>query len=122
MGELHLDNILFDSMPVASLRWKASIVKALRFLSEKNCAKRWWLITICAQNHGGRGQYGHVVMKIVPTDKDGLRVLSQRLLVGCYYLKIHPCNREGCSEQMKNGVIAGYPCWVIRLCCSMVPF
>ncbi|WP_417529455.1 hypothetical protein [Marinomonas shanghaiensis] len=57
---------------------------------------------------GGRGQYGHVVMKLIPTDKEGLEFVNE-IVGGAIPKEYIPAVERGISEQMKNGVIAGYP-------------
>lgn len=58
---------------------------------------------------GGRGQYGHVVLKIFPSEK-GKGVTVDNKVVGGTIPKefINPA-KAGCVEATLNGIIAGYP-------------
>lgn len=105
MGELHLD-ILVDRMkrefkvdanigkPRVSYREKirASVVANHKFIRQT----------------GGRGQYGHVVIEFSPSDKDGLEFIND-LVGGTIPKEYIPAIEKGITEQMKNGVVGGYP-------------
>jgi elongation factor G len=58
---------------------------------------------------GGRGQYGHVILKIAPGEK-GKGVTVENKVVGGTIPKeyINAC-KSGCIEATLNGIIAGYP-------------
>ncbi|HFL8824189.1 MAG TPA: elongation factor G [Candidatus Azoamicus sp. OHIO1] len=58
---------------------------------------------------GGRGQYGHVVMRIEPL-KPGSGFKFESAIVGGVIPKEYiPAVRKGVFEQIQNGVLAGYP-------------
>ena len=58
---------------------------------------------------GGRGQYGHVWLKIEPQKPgDGYEFINQ-IVGGVVPKEYIPAVDKGVQEQMKNGVIAGYP-------------
>jgi elongation factor G len=58
---------------------------------------------------GGRGQYGHVILKIAKNDP-GKGLTIENKVVGGTIPKdyINAC-KSGCAEAVMNGVIAGYP-------------
>lgn len=105
MGELHLD-ILVDRMK-REFKVEANIGKPRVSYREKIRA------TVDA-NHkfirqsGGRGQYGHVVIEFSPSDEDGLEFVNE-IAGGIIPKEYIPAIEKGITEQMKNGVIGGYP-------------
>ena len=105
MGELHLD-IIVDRMR-REFSVEANIGKPRVAYREKIRA------TVDA-NHkfvrqsGGRGQYGHVVIEFSPSDDEGLEFINE-IVGGAIPREYIPAIQKGIEEQMKNGVIAGYP-------------
>jgi elongation factor G len=105
MGELHLD-IIVDRMR-REFSVEANIGKPRVAYREKIRA------TVDA-NHkfvrqsGGRGQYGHVVIEFSPSDEEGLEFINE-IVGGAIPREYIPAIQKGIEEQMKNGVIAGYP-------------
>ncbi|MEE8058643.1 MAG: elongation factor G [Pseudomonadales bacterium] len=60
---------------------------------------------------GGRGQYGHVWIKFEPgedANAEGLEFVNE-IVGGSVPREYIPAVEKGISEQMKNGVLAGYP-------------
>jgi elongation factor G len=106
MGELHLE-IIVDRMK-------------REFLVEANVGKPQvaYRETIRAaveqegkfvRQSGGRGQYGHVWLKIEPRER-GLGYEFVNAIVGGVIPKEYiPAVDKGIQEQLQNGVIAGYP-------------
>ncbi|MEO9654373.1 elongation factor G [Marinomonas sp.] len=105
MGELHLD-ILVDRMR-REFKVEANIGKPQVSYREK-IRKEVEINHKFARQSGGRGQYGHVVMKLIPTDKEGLEFVNE-IVGGAIPKEYIPAIEKGISEQMKNGVVAGYP-------------
>lgn len=105
MGELHLD-ILVDRMR-REFKVEANIGKPQVSYREK-IRKEVVVNHKFVRQSGGRGQYGHVVMKLIPSDEDGLDFVSE-IVGGVIPKEYIPAIEKGVSEQMKNGVIAGYP-------------
>ena len=105
MGELHLD-IIVDRMR-REFSVEANIGKPRVAYREKIRA------TVDA-NHkfvrqsGGRGQYGHVVIEFSPSDEEGLEFVND-IVGGAIPREYIPAIHKGIEEQMKNGIIAGYP-------------
>ena len=60
---------------------------------------------------GGRGQYGHVWVRFEPSEDagaDGLEFVNE-IVGGTVPREYVPAVQKGIEEQMKNGVLAGYP-------------
>ena len=106
MGELHLE-IIVDRMK-REFGVEANVGKpqvAYRETIRKAVEQEGKYV----RQTGGRGQYGHVWLKIEPVEAGkGFEFVSQ--IVGGAIPKefINPVGK-GIEEQMKNGVIAGYP-------------
>ncbi|GAA0790061.1 elongation factor G [Marinobacterium sediminicola] len=105
MGELHLD-IIVDRMK-REFKVEANIGKP-------QVAYRERIRSSVVANHkfarqsGGRGQYGHVVIEFSPSDDEGLEFVNE-IVGGVIPKEYIPAIQKGIEEQMKNGVIAGYP-------------
>ncbi|WP_421846859.1 elongation factor G [Marinomonas sp.] len=111
MGELHLD-ILVERMR-REFKVEANIGKPQVSYREK-IRKEVVVNHKFVRQSGGRGQYGHVVMKLTPTDKDGLEFVNE-IVGGAIPKEYIPAVEKGVSEQMKNGVVAGYPLLGIKV-------
>jgi len=106
MGELHLD-IIIDRMK-REFQVEANIGKP-------QVAYRETIKTLVEQEgkfvrqSGGKGQYGHVFLKIEPLKTgEGFEFVNE--IVGGAILKEYiPAIERGVQEQMENGVVAGYP-------------
>jgi elongation factor G len=107
MGELHLD-ILVDRMR-REFSVEANIGKpqvAYREAIRNTCEIEGKFV----RQSGGRGQYGHVWIKFEPGE-DGAEDLEfvNEIVGGSVPREYIPAVQKGISEQMKNGVLAGYP-------------
>ncbi|OCH33810.1 elongation factor G [Aliivibrio fischeri] len=58
---------------------------------------------------GGRGQYGHVWLKIEPSESDAGFVFVDEIVGGAVPREYISSVAKGIEEQMHNGVLAGYP-------------
>ena len=58
---------------------------------------------------GGRGQYGHVWLKLEPRDRGEGYEFVNAIVGGVIPKEYIPAVDKGVQEQMQNGVIAGYP-------------
>ena len=108
MGELHLD-IIVDRMrrefSVEANIGKPQVAYRERIRNTVEIEGKF------VRQSGGRGQYGHVWVKFEPAEDlgaDGLEFVNE--VVGGSVPKeyIHAVNK-GIEEQMRNGVLAGYP-------------
>lgn len=107
MGELHLE-VIVDRMrrefDVEANVGKPQVAyrETIRKLVEKAEGK-------FVKQSGGRGQYGHVVFRIEPgTPGQGFEFVN-KIVGGTIPKDYIPAVEKGVAEQMKNGVIAGYP-------------
>ena len=105
MGELHLD-IIVDRMK-REFKVEANIGKPQVAYREKirqsvDANHKF------ARQSGGRGQYGHVVVEFSPSEEEGLEFINE-VVGGAIPKEYIPAIEKGIAEQMRNGVIAGYP-------------
>lgn len=110
MGELHLD-VLIDRMK-REFSVEANIGKpqvAYRECITQSCDINYKF----AKQSGGRGQYGHVVIKFEPSDGEELEFVNE-IVGGTIPREYIPAVQKGIEEQMKNGVLAGYPLLGLR--------
>ncbi|WP_027349293.1 elongation factor G [Halotalea alkalilenta] len=113
MGELHLD-IIVDRMR-REFKVEANIGKpqvAYRETIRKSVEQEGKFV----RQSGGRGQFGHVWLRIEPlteADKGGDEEMTFKFtseIVGGVVPKEYvPAVEKGAYEQLQNGVIAGYP-------------
>ena len=108
MGELHLD-IIVDRMK-REFKVECNVGKPQVAYREKITS----LVEInhkFAKQSGGRGQYGHVVVRFEPSEdesEEGLEFVNE-IVGGAIPREYIPAVQKGIEEQMKNGVLAGYP-------------
>ena len=110
MGELHLD-VLVDRMR-REFNVEANMGKpqvAYRETIRKQVEQESKFV----RQSGGRGQYGHVFLRIEPlvTDEDNDEIYQfvNEIVGGAIPREFIPAVDKGCKEQMEAGVIAGYP-------------
>lgn len=107
MGELHLD-IIVDRMK-REFSVDANIGKpqvAYREAIRNHCDIEGKFV----RQSGGRGQYGHVQIKFEPRadGEEGLEFVNE-IVGGTVPKEYIPAVEKGVEEQMKSGVLAGYP-------------
>ncbi len=108
MGELHLD-IIVDRMR-REFKVEANIGKpqvAYREKIRNTCEIEGKFV----RQSGGRGQYGHCWIRFSPADDEGAEELEfvNEVVGGVIPKEYIPAIQKGIAEQMKNGVLAGYP-------------
>ena len=64
---------------------------------------------------GGRGQYGHVFLRIEPTEPGTGFEFADEITGGVVPREYIPAVRRGVEERMKNGVLAGFPVVDVRV-------
>ncbi len=113
MGELHLD-ILVDRMK-REFNVKANIGKPQVSYREKISKSNVEIEGKFVRQSGGRGQFGHCWIRFSEPDVDangniteGL-VFTNEVVGGVVPKEYIPAIQKGIEEQMKNGVVAGYP-------------
>jgi len=106
MGELHLD-IIVDRMR-REFGVEANIGKpqvAYRETIRKAVEQEGKFV----RQSGGRGQYGHVWLKIEPLEAGTGYEFENKIVGGVVPKEYIPAVDKGVQEQLQNGVIAGYP-------------
>ncbi len=106
MGELHLE-IIVDRMK-REFSVEANIGKpqvAYRETIKASLEEEGKFV----RQSGGRGQYGHVWLKIEPLEQGGGFEFVNKIVGGSVPREYIPAVQKGIEEQMTNGVIAGYP-------------
>lgn len=58
---------------------------------------------------GGRGQYGHVVVKITPNERSKGITIENKVVGGAIPKEFIPAVLKGLNEATLNGVVGGYP-------------
>lgn len=113
MGELHLD-ILVDRMK-REFNVEANIGKPQVSYREKISKSNVEIEGKFVRQSGGRGQFGHCWIRFSEPDVDangniteGL-VFTNEVVGGVVPKEYIPAIQKGIEEQMKNGVVAGYP-------------
>ena len=107
MGELHLE-IIVDRM-LREFSVGANVGKpqvAYRETIRKTVEKAEGKFV---RQSGGRGQYGHVVLKIEPNERGAGFEFENAIVGGVIPKDFIPAVEKGIEEQMGNGVIGGYP-------------
>ncbi len=106
MGELHLE-IIVDRMK-REFKVEANVGKP-------QVAYRETIRTAVEQEgkfvrqSGGRGQYGHVWLKIEPKEPGSGYEFENKIVGGTVPKEYIPAVDKGVQEQMQNGILAGYP-------------
>ncbi|HEY1792400.1 MAG TPA: elongation factor G [Opitutaceae bacterium] len=107
MGELHLE-IILDRMK-REFKVEATSGKPQIAYKETVAAKADGEGKFIRQS-GGKGQYGHVILKLEPNEKGkGIEVLNETVGGSIPKEFIKP-SIDGIMEGANNGVVAGYPC------------
>ncbi|MFH0905660.1 MAG: elongation factor G, partial [bacterium] len=110
MGELHLD-IIVDRMR-REFKVEANIGKpqvAYRETITQEAVNE----TKYIKQTGGRGQYGHVVLRLTPLDTGGFEFVN-KIVGGVIPKEYIPAVQKGIEAAMGRGVIAGYPVVDVR--------
>ncbi len=106
MGELHLD-IIVDRMK-REFNVEANVGKpqvAYRETIRKSVEQEGKFV----RQSGGRGQYGHVYLRIEPLPAGAGYEFVNGIVGGAVPREYIPAVDRGIQEQMENGVVAGYP-------------
>jgi len=106
MGELHLE-IIVDRL-LREFKVNARVgapqvayVETITESVEQN--------TKFSRQTGGKGQYGHVVIKVEPNEPGKGYQFDNKIVGGVIPREYIPAVDKGIQEALKNGVVAGYP-------------
>jgi elongation factor G len=106
MGELHLE-IIIDRMrrefKVDCLVGKPEVAFKETILKEAEAEGKY------IRQSGGRGQYGHVIIKISPRKRGEGFEFIDAIKGGVIPKEFIPAVKKGLIEAMEKGVLAGYP-------------
>ncbi len=106
MGELHLD-IIVDRMK-REFKVEANVGKpqvAYRETIRRTVEQEGKFV----RQSGGRGQYGHVFLRLEPAEQGSGYEFVNGIVGGVVPKEFIPAIDKGVREQMENGVIAGFP-------------
>jgi elongation factor G len=106
MGELHLD-IIVDRMK-REFKVDANVGKpqvAYRETIRRTVEQEYRFV----RQTGGRGQYGHVFLRLEPGEAGSGYQFVNEIVGGVVPKEYIPAVDRGVREQMENGVVAGYP-------------
>jgi elongation factor G len=112
MGELHLD-VLVDRMR-REFSVEANIGKP-QVAYRETIRKSVEVEGKHVKQSGGRGQYGHVVLRLEPLDPDSEYEFVNEIVGGTIPREYIPAVDKGVQEQMKNGCLAGYPLLAMKV-------
>ena len=104
MGELHLE-VLVERMKrefsVEANVGKPQVAYREAITQPVECEQKY------AKQSGGKGQYGHVLMRMEPCEEEFEFV--DEIKGGAIPKEYIPAVEKGVKEQLQNGVVAGYP-------------
>jgi elongation factor G len=106
MGELHLDIIrdrLFREFKVEASAGKPQIAYRETMLTNSEGEGKF------IRQSGGRGQYGHAVIKLEPQEKGKGVELENKIVGGAIPKEFIKPTFDGIKEAALGGVVAGYP-------------
>jgi elongation factor G len=112
MGELHLE-IIVDRL-LREFKVEANVGKpevAFRETIRRKAEAESKYI----KQTGGRGQYGHVVLTVEPSEPGKGLEFVNKVIGGAIPKEYVPAVEKGVKERMETGVIAGYPLRDIRV-------
>ena len=112
MGELHLD-IIVDRMKrefsVACNVGKPQVAYRETIRSSVEVEGKF------VRQSGGKGQFGHVWLKLEPLPEGGGYEFVDEIVGGVVPKEFIPAVDKGIQEQLQNGVVAGYPVLDIKV-------
>jgi elongation factor G len=105
MGELHLD-IIVDRMR-REFKVEANVAEP-QVSYRETISGEADIESKFVRQSGGRGQYGHVVIKFEPNPGKGFQFVD-KIVGGVIPREYIPAVQKGLEEALPNGIIAGYP-------------
>ena len=112
MGELHLEIIvdrMFREFKVEAEVGKPQVAYRETIKSSVEQEHKY------AKQSGGRGQYGHVFLRIEPREPGSGFEFVNDIKGGVVPKEYIPAVEKGCQEALQNGVLAGYPVEDIKI-------
>ena len=111
MGELHLE-VLVDRMK-REFGVDANVGKP-RVAYREGITKAVEVEGKYIRQTGGRGQYGHVCIRLEPLDYEQPYEFVNKIVGGAIPKEYIPAVDKGIHSQMANGILAGYPLLGVR--------
>jgi len=107
MGELHLE-VIVDRL-LREFKVEANVGKP-QVAYRETAGKQVNDVDLkFARQTGGRGQYGHVVINVVPQQPGDGYVFESKIVGGAIPKEYIPAVDKGIQEAITSGVLAGYP-------------
>lgn len=106
MGELHLEIIvdrLLREFNVSANVGKPQVAYRETVTRSFECEGKF------VRQTGGRGQYGHVVLKVEPNERAAGYLFKNEIVGGSIPNEYIPAVKKGVEEAMESGVLAGFP-------------
>ena len=113
MGELHLE-ILVDRMK-REFKVEANVGRPQVAYRETIRERAEHVEAKFVRQSGGRGQYGHVVIHMEPTEPGHGFVFEDKIVGGKIPREFIGPVEQGIKEALENGVMAGYPVVDVRV-------
>ncbi|HNR45862.1 MAG TPA: elongation factor G [Anaerolineaceae bacterium] len=113
MGELHLD-VLVDRM-MREFRVQANVGRPRVSYRETISQPVLKVDYRYVRQTGGRGQYGHVVVNMEPTERGAGIVFENKIVGGSIPQEYIPAVEKGVREAADSGVLAGNPVTDIKV-------
>ncbi len=107
MGELHLD-VLVDRM-LREFRVQANVGRPKVSYRETITNVVPKLDYRYVKQTGGKGMYGHVVLRMEPVERGNGVVFESKIIGGSVPTEYIPAVQKGVMEAAESGVLAGYP-------------
>ncbi len=106
MGELHLE-IIVDRM---KREFNVEVVTGKPHVAyRESIKKKVEQETKYVRQTGGRGQYGHVVIELMPLEPGSGFVFEDHIKGGAIPKEYIPAVEKGIKEALESGAVAGYP-------------
>ncbi len=112
MGELHLE-IIVDRL-LREFKVNAR-VGAPQVAYVETITKKVEQNTKFSRQTGGKGQYGHVMIRVEPNEAGKGYHFDNKIVGGAIPKEYIPAVDKGMQEALKNGVVAGYPLMDVRV-------
>jgi elongation factor G len=112
MGELHLE-IIVDRL-LREFKVEANVGKP-EVAFRETIRRRAEAEAKYIKQTGGRGQYGHVVLAVEPSEPGAGVEFVNKIVGGAIPKEYIPAVEKGVRERMETGVLAGYPMRDVRV-------
>ena len=107
MGELHLE-VIVDRL-MREFKVEANVGKPQVAYRETAGRETDRVDLKFARQSGGRGQYGHVVINLIPQEPGAGYVFENKVVGGSIPKEYIPSVDKGIQESLGSGVLAGFP-------------